>query len=687
VPDPNPDPYLDFVSPPSDARNKSYHTRAPALSLAHPSERAHIVYAKLCLINRLWYAETRPYLWSIVKIGMPASFEKVLLRIGTSDDGVEDIARATRRELCLSPPASRDASPVDRGRRTETPQSLSSIVWARSASVESARDFHRARSLTRREDSPGSIDSFSILHPEPFDENNPGLLISYLSFSRFRTHGMRRSVREGSQHRFVTAARMLRLLRGTRAPGSLVEGGGVEFQEEWDVRGRLAAVGLTEYMDSALSKEVLEELLLRGPVDVRYRAVGSPDKTVVQKEGTPAALAARPIVALDLCGCVSARFVEGLTEFVAAHRLRRAEGNVLGEETRQLEGYDGEWVKDRAFFPHLRRLGLSQTLLEPDLLTAFVSSFPHLTHLDLSLSRALPALLESLANTPGMKLESLSLGRCQSLTSESIRRLLVESSVTATLRDLSLYGDLAMPTRLTATHLLDIVTHSACFQSGQLRVLDLSSVPISDEMLENFFPTFPQLVELGLANCRQITFNGVSNFLASKAARVEVLDLSSSCASFVAPAARGRTVESLVNIVELHSNLINRVATTDPSKFASRKTRLRVLELDERTLEALQAGVGDWKVCSPPFSLSFRKPRLKATGDQVIWGRGRRGWYVDTGVTSAPDRPDELRQLDKDDPRRLALLRLVQLNGVVSSDIGWHSRKMEGEGPFVNLRL
>jgi hypothetical protein len=655
VPDPNPDPYLDLVSPPSGAGGKSSQT--PILSLAHPSERAHVVYAKLCLINRLWYAETRPYLWAIVKIGMPASFEKVLTRIGTSDDGVEEITRASRRELRLSPPASRDASPIDRGRRTEAHQSLSSIVWARSASIESTRGFDRARSLSRRDDSPSS-DSLSILHPEPFDESNPGLLISYLSFSRFRTHGMRRSVRESSQHRFVTAARMLRLLRGTRAPGSLVEGSGVEFQEEWDVRGRLAAVGLTEYMDSALSKEVLEELLLRGPIDVRYRAVDSPGKVVIQKEGTRAALAARPVVALDFCGCVSARFVEGMKGFIAAHKLMRSEDHVLGEG-QPLEGQEGEWVKDRTFFPHLRRLGISQTLLEPDLLTALVSSFPRLTHLDLSLSRASPALLECLANTPGMKLESLNLGRCQSLTSDSIRRLLVESSVTATLRDLCLYGDHSLPTQLTATDLVDIVTYSACFQSGRLRVLDLSSVPISDEILENQFPSIPQLVELGLANCRQITFNGVAGFLESKAARVEVLDLSASCTSFAGPAARGRTVDSLVNIVDLHSNLINRVATTDPAKFASRKTRLRVIELDERTLEAIQAGAGDWK---------------------VIWGRGRRGWYIDTGVASMPDGPDELFRLDKDDPRRLALLRLVQLNGVVNSDIGWHSRKMEGKG-------
>jgi hypothetical protein len=618
VPDPSPDPYLDFV--PSSARSGTQsllytrNTQTSTVLAPHPSERAHVVYANLSLVSRVWYAETRPYLWSIVKVGMPASFEKILSIIGTSDDGVEEITRATRRELCLSPPASRDASPVDRsrGRRAEVNPSLSSVVWARSASVESRRD------LLKRGDSPGSIGSMSILHPEPFDERNPGLLISYLSFSRFRTHGMRRSVREGSQHRFVTPARMLRMLRGTRAPGSLVEGEGVEFQEEWDIRGRLAAVGLTEYMDSALTREVLEELLLRGPMDVRYRSVDHPDKTVLHKEGTPAALAARPIVALDFCGCVSARFVEGLTELVEDHKLGLSASKLPSDEDPcTLKGFDGKWTKERAFFPHLRRLGLSHTLLAPDLLTDFVASFPNLTHLDLSLSRASPSLLQCLAEAQGMRLESLSLARCQSLTSESIKKLLVESDVTATLKDLSLYGNSSVPSPLTADDLREVLRDAACFQRGGLRVLDLSSVAVTDSMLEHDFPALPELVELGLANCRQISFEGVAAFLESKAPNVQVLDLTASCSVPIPtqPASAtfrsrgggggGGGSESLMSIVDLHTYLIARVATTDPAKFASRRTHLRVIELDERSLEAIQAGAGDWKVQTIFVIISF----------------------------------------------------------------------------------
>lgn len=52
---------------------------------------------------------------------------------------------------------------------------------------------------------------------------NPGLLIRQLSFEKFRTAGMRRTMGEGSNERFITPARLLKLLQGTRRPGTLVD--------------------------------------------------------------------------------------------------------------------------------------------------------------------------------------------------------------------------------------------------------------------------------------------------------------------------------------------------------------------------------------------------------------------------------------------------------------------------------
>lgn len=59
--------------------------------------------------------------------------------------------------------------------------------------------------------------------------------------------------------------------------------------------------------------------------------------------------------------------------------------------------------------------------------------------------------------------------------------------------------------------------------------------------------------------------------------------------------------------------------------------------------------------------------------------------YVDIGVTSILNtdphssfqRPRKLTHLPRNSSRRQALQRLSNLNGVVSGDLGWHSRKME----------
>lgn len=58
--------------------------------------------------------------------------------------------------------------------------------------------------------------------------------------------------------------------------------------------------------------------------------------------------------------------------------------------------------------------------------------------------------------------------------------------------------------------------------------------------------------------------------------------------------------------------------------------------------------------------------------------------YVDTATTSISNPPTSdrflprtLSHLPRGSPRREALLRCAKLNGIVSGEMGWHTRKME----------
>lgn len=299
----------------------------------------------------------------------------------------------------------------------------------------------------------------------------------------------------------------------------------------------------------------------------------------------------------------------------------------------------------RIYFPHLRRLGLSSALLPPPLLAAFVLSFPYLTHLDLSSTLAGPVLIKQLAmagqSGPGgrsLRLTSLSLARCRFMTGEAIVGLLCgdcppftsmaghgedaedeswgSGEAVQELLDLSLFGDATHPSPLTLPEFRLILTISPALTSGRLRTIDLSSIPMTDAFLADHFPVLPQLIELGLAGCRGISYKGVAALLLDKAPGVEVLVLSGSCRPLPPPVAPGRraTDSAKLSVMELHVALLGRVASVNPSSnnihaaaadLKLRRTNLRVVELDDKTLEAMQGGAGDWK---------------------VIWGKGRRGW-------------------------------------------------------------
>lgn len=95
----------------------------------------------------------------------------------------------------------------------------------------------------------------------PWRAGNPGLHTYTLTFEKFRSHGLKRSVGEGSRQRFVTSERVLQILRGTRGPGALNpddekdrdededEAADLAGARNLDREGKLEAVGFTEYID------------------------------------------------------------------------------------------------------------------------------------------------------------------------------------------------------------------------------------------------------------------------------------------------------------------------------------------------------------------------------------------------------------------------------------------------------
>ena len=102
--------------------------------------------------------------------------------------------------------------------------------------------------------------------------------------------------------------------------------------------------------------------------------------------------------------------------------------------------------------------------------------------------------------------------------------------------------------------------------------------------------------------------------------------------------------------------------STAPRRPAEPPTRLRVIELAASLLASLGSGAGSWR---------------------VVKSKGGRAWYVDvaSGWITEPGQGHGGSQLRRDlppgHPWRLALERLSDANGNVSSGIGWHARKLE----------
>ncbi|KAJ3776059.1 hypothetical protein FB446DRAFT_722641 [Lentinula raphanica] len=643
-----------------------------------PEQDSRQTLASLCLVNRSWYEAAKPWLWRKLEVRLPRSWLSLVdeiawdLEVETVDQVMEKTVKAAtnaaltaspnfvvdktvEKELhatviesfalpeepvpfeLLSPFASREPSP----RRLRT-KSKSPARW------ELVRSISDAIQTVLDSKSPG------IYVPAPRDPR-PGRFVQHLDFNHFRTIGMRRSVDDGANSRFVTGDRVEAILK--EMPN-------------------LTVFGATEYMDGALTLPVLKELLLRG-APTRGRGRPSRGRALVDVNDTEEEDRERrrqcvELEALDFTGCVSAVFVNALAEFVSSHLLppsgSTSEGGPFMRRFADCPASDQSLC-----FPGLQRLGLRgvKSVL-PHILAPFVLAFPSLTHLDLSGTRATPELLETLGQSSTVRLQSLALSRCVRLTSSSIRSFLIDSPVTAGLTELNLYGDMTFVCPLQEQDLRDILSFAPCFVLGNLVYLDLSSACLTADALNSCQP-LNKLRSLGLSHIPDLPLKAVSNFILAKAPHVEVLTLVGTTPELdcglrpgnTGPVAHRGSVRQ--SCVALHSQFINPLCTppfsfsiSNPVREEARApTNLRVIELSQVMLVGLGGGAGSWR---------------------IVKSKGGRGWYVDTssGWVSQPgETPRLARNLDPGHPLRRELQALADANGNVNSGVGWHARKME----------
>lgn len=436
----------------------------------------------------------------------------------------------------------------------------------------------------------------------------------------------------------------------------------------------LTVFGATEYMDGALTLPVLNELFLRGAPS---RGRGRPsrgralmDVNDTEEEDRDRRRQCIELEALDFTGCVSAVFVNALTQFVTANLLPTSEDSSERESARRISTPS---LNEALSLPGLQRLGLRgvKSVLS-HILAPFVLACPSLTHLDLSGTRASPELLDALGESSTVRLQSLALSRCVRLTSASIRSFLVDSAVTAEITELNLYGDLTFVSPLEEQDLKDILSLAPCFLRGRLVYLDLSGAPITREVLDVCQP-LRSLRSLGMSHIPDLPLKAVSSFILAKAPNLEVLTLVGTSPELdcglrpgvIGTVANRGTVHQ--SCMALQSQLINALCTppfsfsiSAPTKTADAPTKLRVIELSQVMLTGLGSGAGNWR---------------------IVRSKGGRGWYVDTSsgwVSQLDESTTSLkRNLEPDHPLRKALQALADANGNVSSGVGWHARKME----------
>jgi hypothetical protein len=438
----------------------------------------------------------------------------------------------------------------------------------------------------------------------------------------------------------------------------------------------LIAFGATEYMDGALNLSVLSELFLRGsPSGQRGRPTRGRvlvDNNDLEEEDRERRRDCRELEAFDFTGCVSAVFVNAFTEFVNTHLLPPPESDSGSEDDGNRRRSRSDWGSsfEAVTLPGLQRLGMRgvKSILARSL-GPFLLALPNLTHLDLSGTRITPEILEAMGQSETLRLKSLALARCIKLTSESIRRFLVESPVTSELTELNLYGDMTYVSPIQPNDLRDVVTLAPCFTRGNLAYLDLSSSPMDSSILDSFNPQ-PKMRSLGLSHILHLELAAITKFIRDKAPNVEIMTLVNTSPELDCgirlPHSDPRTA-SRQSTIALYTQLI-RPLCHPPLSFnfsglvtpQSPPTKLRVLELSTAMLGGLGAGAGSWK---------------------IVRSKGGRGWYVDTAAAwvAEPGSGGSVlrRDLPVGHPYRTELCNLADSNGNVNSGVGWHARKME----------
>ncbi|KLT38718.1 hypothetical protein CC85DRAFT_289261 [Cutaneotrichosporon oleaginosum] len=623
-----------------------------------------------------------------------------------------------RLSMLLTPPGSRTTSPVGqtrahlRGRSRSPRRQLSlwdaegiSSVLQRSMSLSlpnGSRPFMRTSSLShsrivREHDSDEETDESepndhseslrtAMRTPPPQEEEapqtpppeeeedvpvnaNPELLpppgpyIRHLSFTNFRTIGSRRSQEEAVRGRFVTAGRLEGVLKNTP---------------------NLRSLCMTEYVDSSLSADVVEEIFFRGyskprilrnysrspdrrrlsrttsisqqnPADADDHSLDPSQTTIDDQMDPPRPTYVpyemetdedmwkrrkqfTPLEALDLTGCVSRTFAEAVEEFgdswlnLGPHdeegrgrsRSRRfvTEASDDDDET-ELHNR----MTHRPLFTALRRISLRAcTNLPSQFITHLILAMPNLTHLDLSGTRVTDNLLHALTQhpPPGMHLQSLSLARCPRLDPSCVVDFLIESPAARDIVDLNLFVNPTQGNAIGAYDLKRLLTSAPCIKSGRLRYLDLSSAAFSAEHLSpEVFPPQPSLVSLGLSHVAALPLKEIAQFLRSSAPGVEVLTLTGSSVMDLRPDA-----STLQITLSLHALLINPL-TTVPFSLGSINMSGNVTKAD------LTAGPTRLRVVE--LSSAIRRSLDPSQGSgrtewQVVKSKGGRGWYVDVSA-------------------------------------------------------
>ncbi|KAG8905548.1 hypothetical protein FRB99_008747 [Tulasnella sp. 403] len=619
----------------------------PASGWSEPASRHTL--ASLCLVSRAWYVAAKPYLWRHVEVRLPRTWLAFVDEVAAidSEEAADALVDASVQQAASVALAAKDSCDPDCANLLQLSilQQLSNVphnsippeLLSPPASREPSPARLRARSPGRWRFLRAVSAAMQSLDPNVYvptpDDPHPGRHVRHLDFNHFRTIGMRRSVEEGVRSRFVTSDRLERVLK--------------EMPQ-------LRQFGATEYMDGALTKSVLIELLMRGAALAFLNWNGARGRGVSLIPNSPATTNemdqddadrrrdCRGLEAIDFCGCVSSVFVQGLIDFVREY----LEDDVADDGTR---------TPSQVTFPTIKRLGLRGVTSIPSLvLTNFILAFTSLTHLDLSGTRCSPELLVALGDSTTVRLTSLALGRCIRLTGASITDFLVDGLPARTITQLSLYGDGTFISPLTEADLMRIVTEAPCFKSGMMEYLDLSSSPVTPDVLQAIAPQ-RALRSLGLSHISALPLPSIAQFLLNTAPNVEVLAIVSTSPEL------SLHVPWRELSLSLHSHII-RPLTTPPFQFSLTTvcvpkpplTRLRVVELGVGTLNSLGAGGDAWA---------------------VVRSKGGRGWYVHTA--SGWENGVLRRDLPAGHPMRVELERLAASNGNVGSGVGWHARKME----------